>query len=60
MWYSVVVELVYVISRIVWVKTCVVVYGPTAHDDEKKREKFWNDLDRVVDIVGNRYGLCAT
>ena len=33
------------------------MYGPTEGDDED-REKFWNDLDRVLDKVCNRYRLC--
>ena len=42
-------------SRIIWVKVCVVVgCGPTEGDCEEK-ERFWNDLDRVVDRVGNGY-----
>ena len=53
-------------SRILWVKfkfskvqVCVVaVYGPTEVEIEE-RERFWNDLDRVVDRVGNGYRLCV-
>ena len=41
------------------VKICVVVvYGPTEGEVEEK-EKFWNDLEMVVDIVGNGYRLCV-
>ena len=36
----------------------VVIYGPNQGDVEE-REKFWNDLDRVVDMVGNGYRLCV-
>ena len=25
----------------------------------KERERFWNDLDRIVDRVGNDYVMCA-
>ena len=36
----------------------MVAYGPTKGDVEE-REKFWNDLDRVADRVGNGYRLCV-
>ena len=26
----------------------------------EERERFWNDFDKVVDIIGNEYRLCAT
>ena len=39
------------------VKVCeVVVYGLTEWDLEE-RDRFWNDLDRVVDRAGNGYRL---
>ena len=25
----------------------------------EERERFWNDLDRIVDRVGNGYSLCV-
>ena len=34
------------------------VYDPTEGKVEG-RERFWNDLDRVVNRVGNGYRLCA-
>ena len=41
------------------VKNYVVVgYGPNERDSEE-RERFWNDLDRVKDKVGNGYRLCV-
>ena len=41
------------------VKVCVVVvYGPTEGQVEE-RERFWNDLDRVVERVVNGYKLCV-
>ena len=36
----------------------VVGYNPSDGDGEE-RERFWNELDRVVDRVGNGYRLCA-
>ena len=40
------------------IKVCVVVgYGPNEGNGEK-RERFWNDLDRIVDRVGSEYKLC--
>ena len=41
------------------VKVCVmVVYVPT-EGEVVERERFRNDLDRVVDRVGNGYSLCG-
>ena len=34
----------------------VLGYSPTERDAEE-RERFWNDLDRIVDRVGNEYKL---
>ena len=34
------------------------VYGPNERDGEE-RKRFWDDLDRVVDRVGNGYRLCS-
>ena len=53
----------YVSSRILWIKLkfsrvkvfVVVGYGPTEGDGE---EKFWNDMDRTLDCVGNGYRSC--
>ena len=40
------------------VKVCVVVgYGPNEGDVEE-RNRFWNDMERILDRVGNRYRLC--
>ena len=40
------------------VKVCVVVgYGPNERDGEE-RDRFWNDMDRTLDSVGNGYRLC--
>ena len=36
----------------------MVVYGPTEEKVEE-RERFWNDLDKVVDKVRNGYRLCV-
>ena len=52
-------------SRVLWikfrfsrVKVCVVAgYGPSEGDGEE-RDKFWNDMDRTLDSVGNGYRLC--
>ena len=32
-------------------------YSPNEGDGEE-RDRFWNDLDRIVDKVGNGYRLC--
>ena len=49
--------------RILWikfkfssVKVCVVVgYGPNVKGEE--RDRFWNDMDRTLDNIGNGYRL---
>ena len=33
-------------------------FGPTEGDDEKS-ERFWNEMDKVEDRVGNGYRLCV-
>ena len=53
-------------SRILWiklklsrVKVCVVVgYGPSEGGDEE-RNRFLNDMDRILDRVGNGFRLCV-
>ena len=67
-WYNVVIGFGCASSRTLWgnfrflrFKLCVVVvvvYGPPERDAEKM-EGFWNDLDRVIDRVGNGYRLGA-
>ena len=50
--------------RILWIKfnfsrikVCVVVrYGPNVEEEERGR--FWNDMDRTLDNIGNGYRLC--
>ena len=52
-------------SRIIWIKfkfsrikLCVLVgYGPNEGDGED-RDRIWNDVDRVLDKVGNGNRLC--
>ena len=36
----------------------VVGYNPSDGDGEE-RERFWNDMERIVDRVGNGYWLCV-
>ena len=63
-WHSAVVKCWCVCSRTLWikfkfsrVKVCVVVgYGQNEGDGEE-RDRFWNDMDRTLDSVGNRYRL---
>ena len=60
-WHSAVIDFECVSSRILWiklkfsrVKVCVVVgYGPS-EGDGGERDRFWNDMDRILDRVGNR------
>ena len=64
-WHSVMIKFKCVSSRVLWikfrfskVKVCVVVgYSPNEGKGEA-RERFWNDLNRNVDRVGNGYRLC--
>ena len=58
MWHSGVVKSGCVGSRILWIKfklrviVCVVVgYGPNV--DGEEIDRFWNDMDRTLDSVGN-------
>ena len=52
-------------SIILWIKfkfsraeICVVMgYDPNEGDGEK-RDRFWNEMERTLDSVGNGYGLC--
>ena len=49
-----------IILNDVWnkVSVCVVVgYGPNEGDD-KERDRFWNDMDRILTSVWNGYRLC--
>ena len=40
------------------IKVCVVVgYGPN-EGNAKERDRFWDDMDRTLDSVGNGYRLC--
>ena len=65
MWHSAMIDFGCVSSRTLWIKfkfsrieVCVVVeYGPNEGDVEQ-RERFYNDMDRIVDRVGNGYRLC--
>ena len=63
-WHSAVIDFRCVSSRILWIKfkfsmveVCLVVgYGPNEGINEE-RERFWNDMDRNMDRVGNGYKL---
>ena len=61
-WYSAVIDYGCASSRILWIKfrflnikDCM-GYIPNEGDGEE-RNRFWNDLDRTVDRIGNRYRL---
>ena len=63
MWYSAVMDFGF---RILWikfkflrVKICVVGgWGYSSNEgDGEERKRFWNDLDRIVDKIGNDYKL---
>ena len=34
------------------------MYGAT-EEEVQERERFWNNLNKVVDRVGNKYRLCV-
>ena len=63
--HSAVVDFGCVSSRTLWikykfskVKVCLVVgYVPNEGDGEE-RNRFWNDMNRTLDSVGNGYRLC--
>ena len=65
MWHSAVIDFGCVSSRVLClkfkfsrVKFCVVVeYGPSEGNGEE-RDRFWNDIDRILNRVGNGYRLC--
>ena len=65
-WHSMVIKFGCVSCRIVWikftvstVKACVVVGYSSNEGNGEERERFWNDLARTVDKVGNGYRLCV-
>ena len=65
MWQSAVVDFGRVSSKILWIKfkfpkvtLCVAVgYGLNKGDDEG-RDRFWNNMDKTLDSIGNGYRLC--
>ena len=64
-WHSILIDFGDISSRPLWVnfkfssRVCMlVIYGPTEVDVEGS-EKFWNDLDRVIDRTDNGYRLCV-
>ena len=58
MWHNGVIDFGCVNFKFSRVKVCVeVTYDPTERDGEEK-ERLWNDLDMIVDRVGNRYRFC--
>ena len=64
-WYSAVIDFGFVSSRIFLiklmfprVKVCVVVEYSPSEGDVDERDRFWNDMNRILDRVGNGYRLC--
>ena len=61
-WHSAVVKYGYVSSRILWIKfkvsrvkvRVVVGYSPNEGNGEE-RDRFWNDMSRIMDRIGNGY-----
>ena len=65
-WRSAVMDFGCVTFRILWikfkfsgVKVCVVVGYSSNEGIGEKRKRFWNDMDRTVDRVGNGCRLCV-
>ena len=64
-WYSAVVDFGCVSFRILWINSGFQGlkyvwwwgYGPNKGDGEE-RDRFWNDMDKNLDIVENGYRLC--
>ena len=65
MWHSAMIDFGCDSSRIFWikfkfsiVKVFVVVGYVSNEGDGEERNRFWNEMDRVLDRVGNGYMLC--
>ena len=60
MWHSSVINFGCVSSRLLRIKLvfCVEVKYGRSEGDGEERERFGNDLDRIVNRVGNWYRLC--
>ena len=63
-WQSAEINFGCVSSRVLWIKfrfsrikVCVVEEYCPSEGNGEKRERFWNDLDRIMDRVGNGYTL---
>ena len=63
-WHSAVIYFGCVTSRILWnkivfsrVKVCMVIGYGHNEGDREERERFWNDMDRILGIIGNGYRL---
>ena len=60
-WHSTVIDFGCVSSRIIFIKSmfsvCVAVGYDSSEGDGEERERFWNELDRVVDRVGIGYRI---
>ena len=64
-WDSAAIDFGCVSSRILWINfkftrvkvIVVVMYGPNEGGSEE-RDRFWNDMDRTLDNIGNGYRLC--
>ena len=43
--------------KLLMVKVCVMVGYSTNEGDGEERDRFWNDMDRTLDSVGNGYRM---
>ena len=64
-WHSAVIDFGCVSCRILWikfkfsrVKVCAVVEYGLSEGDGEERDRFSNDMDRILDSAGNGYRLC--
>ena len=47
-----------VIFKFSGVKVCVVLGCGPSEGDGEERDRFWNEIGKILDRVGNRYRLC--
>ena len=61
--HSAVVDFGCVSSRTLWIKykfsrvIVLVVVGYSSNEDDEERDRFWNDMDRILYRIENRYRL---
>ena len=62
-WHSAVIDFGCLSSKILWIKLkfsrviVLVVVGYSSNEDDEERDRFWNDMDRILYRIENRYRL---